>query len=197
MKAEETGGPLARRKTDLILKQATQDRIDSHQEVTTEDVRMLVRFFLGEEQYAIDAEHIKTVVSQTEWRIYPIPCVPNYLLGVINLRSDIISVLDLKEYFGLPTTEIDDEARIIVVHFPPETRQLVVGFLVDKVVDIQPISLSEIQPPLTTIEKVTAEYIDGETHFEDENTGTETLIGIISVESVLVAEMNARLSEKK
>ena len=66
MKAEETGGTLARRKTDLILKQATQDRIDSHQEVTTEDVRMLVRFFLGEEQYAIDAEHIKTVVSQTE-----------------------------------------------------------------------------------------------------------------------------------
>ena len=59
MKAEETGGTLARRKTDLILKQATQDRIDSHQEVTTEDVRMLVRFFLGEEQYAIDAEHIK------------------------------------------------------------------------------------------------------------------------------------------
>lgn len=197
MKAEETGGPLARRKTDLILKQATQDRIDSHQEVTTEDARTLVRFFLGEEQYAIDAEHIKTVVSQAEWRIYPIPCVPNYLLGVINLRSDIISVLDLKEYFGLPTTEIDDEARIIVVDFPHEEGQLVVGFLVDKVVDIKNISLSKIQPPLTTIEKVTAEYIDGETHFEDENTGTETLIGIISVESVLVAEMNARLSEKK
>ena len=62
MKAEETGGTLARRKTDL--KQATQDRIDSHQEVTTEDDRTLVRFFLGDEQYAIDAEHIKTVVSQ-------------------------------------------------------------------------------------------------------------------------------------
>ena len=158
-------------------------------------------FFLGEEQYAIDAVYIKSVNEEKQWmRIYPIPCVPRYLLGVINLRSSIISVLDLCDYFGLPTSEIDEFTRIMVVDpalGKNEEGQLKVGFLVDKVVDIQPISLSEIQPPLTTIEKVTAEYIDGETHFEDENTGTETLIGIISVESVLVAEMNARLSEKK
>jgi len=198
MKAEETGGTLARRKTDLILKQAAQDRIDSHQEVTAEDVRTLVRFFLGEEQYAIDAVYIRSVNDQTEWlRIYPIPCVPSYLLGVINLRSDIISVLDLKDYFGLPTSEIDDETRIMVVDFPHEEGPLVVGLLVDKVVDIQTIPDSKIQPPLTTIEKVTAEYVDGETHLIDAVTGVETLIGIISVESVLVAEMNSRLSEKE
>ena len=201
MKAEGAGGTVARRKTDLILQRAAQERIDSHQEVTTEDVRTLVRFFLGEEQYAIDAAHIKSVNEQDQWsRIYPIPCVPRYLLGVINLRSSIISILDLCDYFGLPTSEIDEFTRIMVVDpalGKNEEGQLVVGFLVDKVVDIQDISLSKIQPPLTTIEKVTAEYIDGETHFEDENTGTETLIGIISVESVLVAEMNARLSEKK
>ena len=200
MKAGEAGGTVARRKTDLILQQAAQEKIDSHQEVTTEDVRTLVRFFLGEEQYAIDASYISGVWDQDQWSIYPIPCVPSYLLGVINLRSDIISVLDLCDYFGLPTSEIDDVTRIMVVDpalGKNEEGQLVVGFLVDKVVDIQPISLSEIQPPLTTIEKVTAEYIDGETHFEDKDTGTETLIGIISVESVLVAEMNARLSEKE
>ena len=46
MKAEGTGGTVARRKTDLILQQAAQERIDSHQEVTTEDVRTLVRLSL-------------------------------------------------------------------------------------------------------------------------------------------------------
>ena len=197
MKAGEAGGAVARRKTDLILQQAAQEKIDSHQEVTTEDVRKLVRFFLGEEQYAIDAVYIKSVHDQTEWmRIYPIPCVPRYLLGVINLRSSIISVLDLCDYFGLPTSEIDEFTRIMVVDFPYEEGQLKVGFLVDKVEVIIDVSQDEIQPALTTIEKVTAEYIEGETHYLDKTTGEKTLIGIIDVENVLVAEMNSRLGGK-
>ena len=201
MKAGEAGGTVARRKTDLILQQAAQEKIDSHQEVTTEDedVRTLVRFFLGEEQYAIDAEYIKSVNEQDQWsRIYPIPCVPRYLLGVINLRSSIISVLDLCDYFGLPTSEIDEFTRIMVVDpalGKNEEGQLVVGFLVDKVENIIRVSQDGIQPALTTIEKVTAEYIEGETHYLDETTEEETLIGIIDVENVLVAEMNSRLGE--
>ena len=201
MKAEGAGGTVARRKTDLILQQAAQEKIDSHQEVTTEDedVRTLVRFFLGEEQYAIDAEYIKSVNEQDQWsRIYPIPCVPRYLLGVINLRSSIISVLDLCDYFGLPTSEIDEFTRIMVVDpalGKNEEGQLVVGFLVDKVENIIRVSQDGIQPALTTIEKVTAEYIEGETHYLDETTEEETLIGIIDVENVLVAEMNSRLGE--
>ena len=203
MKAEEAGGAVARRKTDLILQQAAQEKINSHQEVTTEDVRKLVMFFLGEEQYAIDAVYIKSVNEEKQWmRIYPIPCVPRYLLGVINLRSSIIPVLDLCDYFGLPTSEIDDETRIMVVdpskseNFAHEETQLEVGFLVDKVENIIDVSQDEIQPALTTIEKVTAEYIEGETHYLDEATGKETLVGIIDVENVLVAEMNSRLGEK-
>ena len=199
MKAGEAGGTVARRKTDLILQQAAQERIDSHQEVTAEDVRTLVMFFLGEEQYAIDASYISGVWDQDQWSIYPIPCVPSYLLGVINLRSDIISVLDLCDYFGLPTSEIDDVTRIMVVDpalGKNEEGQLVVGFLVDKVEGIIHVSQDEIQPALTTIEKVTAEYIEGETHYLDKTTGEKTLVGIIDVENVLVAEMNSRLGGK-
>ena len=200
MKAEGAGGTVARRKTDLILQQAAQEKIDSHQEVTTEDVRKLVMFFLGEEQYAIDAVYIKSVNEEKQWmRIYPIPCVPRYLLGVINLRSSIISVLDLCDYFGLPTSEIDEFTRIMVVDpalGKNEEGQLKVGFLVDKVEKIIDVSQDEIQPALTTIEKVTAEYIEGETHYLDKTTGEKTLIGIIDVENVLVAEMNSRLGGK-
>ena len=200
MKAEGAGGTVARRKTDLILQQAAQEKIDSHQEVTTEDVRTLVMFFLGEEQYAIDAVYISGVWDQEQWsRIYPIPCVPRYLLGVINLRSSIISILDLCDYFGLPTSEIDEFTRIMVVDpalGKNEEGQLKVGFLVDKVEKIIDVSQDEIQPALTTIEKVTAEYIEGETHYLDKTTGEKTLIGIIDVENVLVAEMNSRLGGK-
>ena len=200
MKAGEAGGAVARRKTDLILQQAAQEKINSHQEVTTEDVRTLVMFFLGEEQYAIDAVYIKSVNEEKQWmRIYPIPCVPRYLLGVINLRSSIIPVLDLCDYFGLPTSEIDEFTRIMVVDpalGKNEEGQLKVGFLVDKVEKIIDVSQDEIQPALTTIEKVTAEYIEGETHYLDKTTGEKTLIGIIDVENVLVAEMNSRLGEK-
>ena len=144
--------------------------------------------------------YIKGVHDQTEWmRIYPIPCVPRYLLGVINLRSSIISVLDLCDYFGLPTSEIDEFTRIMVVDpalGKNEEGQLKVGFLVDKVENIIDVSQDEIQPALTTIEKVTAEYIEGETHYLDKTTGEKTLIGIIDVENVLVAEMNSRLGGK-
>ncbi|HIB85968.1 TPA: hypothetical protein EYO57_01960 [Candidatus Poribacteria bacterium] len=208
MKVEGTGGILARRKTNSILQQAAQERINTHQEGVAEDIRTLVRFFLGGEQYAIDAKHIKSIDDQTTWRrIYPIPCVPSYLLGVINLRSEIISILDLRDYLGLPISEMDDGTRIMVVNIEKRDLQLVVGLLVDKVEDIIKVDLSDIQVALTTIEKVTAEYIEGEflssaiidveTYYEDRDSEEETLIGIIDVESVLEAEMNSRLVEEK
>lgn len=195
MKAEET---LVRRKTDLILQQAAQERIDTKQEQegVTEDQRKVLRFFLGKEQYAIDARYIESVNAgiQRELKIYPIPCVPNYLLGVINLRSEIISVLDLKVYFDLPTSEIDDETRIMVVKYEEISGlQLVVGLLVDKVEDIIDIPISSIQSALTTIEQVTADYMDGEAHYQDPNSAEETLIGIINLENILVSERSSRL----
>ncbi|HHZ93028.1 TPA: hypothetical protein EYN65_21495, partial [Candidatus Poribacteria bacterium] len=126
---------------------------------------------------------------------------------VINLRSEIISILDLRDYLGLPISEMDDGTRIMVVNIEKRDLQLVVGLLVDKVEDIIKVDLSDIQVALTTIEKVTAEYIEGEflssaiidveTYYEDRDSEEETLIGIIDVESVLEAEMNSRLVEEK
>ena len=93
-------------------------------------------------------------------------------------------VIDLKRFFELPPKAIDNLTRIIVI-----TRNgTKVGFLVDLVLGIaDDIPLSAIQPPLSTIENVKAEYIDGETYYDEE------VLGIINLENVLSAEEQSRL----
>jgi purine-binding chemotaxis protein CheW len=145
-----------------------------------EESRILVSFSLGEEQYGIDTQYIEVVTEPM--KIFRVPCVPEYIMGVINLRGEIISIIDLKEFFALPQGAVDDRARIIVVKY----GNIKVGFFVDFVWGITNVPLSSIQAPLSTIERVKTDYIDGEAHVNDK------LLGVLNLESIMTAEERIR-----
>lgn len=90
----------------------------------------LLTFWLGEEHYGVDltlARHILKVP-----KLVPIPQVPKYILGIFNLRGEIIPVLDLKMRFGFGATGIGEQSRLVVV----EAKGVVIGLLVDRIGDI-------------------------------------------------------------
>ena len=109
------------------------------EEKTSDTVSQWVTFRLGDEIYGIDVLQVQEVLRITE--ISPVPGAPHYVLGIINLRGNVVTVIDARNRFGLPPKETDDASRIIVV----DAFDKVVGLLVDNVSEVAYVPNSQIE----------------------------------------------------
>jgi purine-binding chemotaxis protein CheW len=100
-----------------------------------------VTFRLAEETYGINVMQVQEVLRVTE--IAPVPGAPAHVLGIINLRGNVATVIDTRRCFGLPSAEPDEAARILIV----ESGEDVVGILVDRVAEVVDLHASEIEAP--------------------------------------------------
>jgi purine-binding chemotaxis protein CheW len=72
-----------------------------------------VTYRLDEETYGINVMQVQEVLRYTE--IAPVPGAPNYVMGIINLRGNVVTVIDTRARFGLPPSEITDNSRIVII----------------------------------------------------------------------------------
>ncbi len=86
-----------------------------------------VTFFLENEKYGVPVSQVMEVLRFTE--ITPVPGAPESVMGIINLRGNVVTVLDTRKKFGLPSRETDDSTRIVVINIDED----VIGILVDSV----------------------------------------------------------------
>jgi len=119
-------------------------------------------FRLDDEIYAINVMQIQEVLRYTE--ITPVPGAPTYVVGIINLRGNVVTVIDTRKRFGLPPGEISDATRIVIV----EALKQVVGILVDSVADVIYIRQSEIETTPNVGNEETAKFIQGVCHKNDQ-----------------------------
>ena len=110
----------------------------------TREMHQLVSFQLGPEEYAIDILGVQEIIRLVE--ITRVPNAPHYVDGVVNLRGKVIPIINLRNKFGLPSTEPTKDTRIIVV----EVAQLVLGFVVDSVEEVLRLPEDSIEPPPST-----------------------------------------------
>jgi purine-binding chemotaxis protein CheW len=137
----------------------------------------LVPFSLADEWYALDIGdvlEVQKVVSITK-----VPGLPDFILGVTNIRGNIISITDPKRLFGLAETSITPESRIIVIQAAKKTTAL----LVDSVGKTLSLTKDFIQPALSTIPEIKADYIEGEAKLADGR-----LLTILDVEKIMSSE---------
>ena len=87
------------------------------------------------------------------------PCTPPFVLGIINVRGQIVSVIDMKIFFDLPEHGLTDLNKVIIVH----DEKMEFGILADSILGVRKIRREEIQPPLPTLTGVGAEYLTGVT----------------------------------
>ncbi len=114
-----------------------------------------VTFRLGEETYAINVMGVQEVLRFTE--IAPVPGAPDYVLGIINLRGNVVTVIDTAKRFGLMSKEVDDSTRIVVI----EASGQVVGILVDSVAEVMELSESDIESAPNVGNSESSKYIQG------------------------------------
>jgi len=122
-----------------------------------EDDRVLqwVTFELAGETYGIDVMAVKEVLRHQD--IAPVPGAPDYVLGIINIRGKVISVISTRGRFGLPEVEADRNTRIMIV----EIGDYIVGIVVDSVAEVVYVRQSEIDTTPTTGHEDGARFIQG------------------------------------
>ncbi|MCK7458079.1 chemotaxis protein CheW [Idiomarina aminovorans] len=127
-----------------------------------DEVLQWVTFQLEQETYGINVMQVQEVLRYSE--IAPVPGAPSYVLGIINLRGNVVTVIDTCLRFGLQTTEITDNARIVII----ESEQQVIGILVDSVAEVVYLKTSEIDSAPNVGTEESARFIQGVSNRDDE-----------------------------
>lgn len=117
----------------------------------------VVEFLLARETYAVETSYVREVCPLKE--ITPVPCTPPFVLGILNVRGRIVTVIDLKKFFDLPDTGITDLNKVLVVR----TGDMEVGFLADAVTGGRQLDPRDLQTSLPTLTGIRAEYLRGVT----------------------------------
>ena len=128
---------------------------------TATDLLQLVTFKLGNEEFGLDILKVKEIIKPVA--ITKMPNSPYYVEGVINLRGEVIPVINLRKRLNLAENEQNSKTRIIVI----ETNKKTTGFIVDEVNEVLriPENIMEATPDL--VSGVDSEYIIGVGKLDD------------------------------
>ncbi|GGE84282.1 MULTISPECIES: chemotaxis protein CheW [Pseudoalteromonas] len=122
---------------------------------SNDEVLQWVTFKLEEETYGINVMQVQEVLRYTE--IAPVPGAPSYVLGIINLRGNVVTVIDTRARFGLMGAEVTDNSRIVII----EAEKQVIGILVDSVAEVVYLRSSEIDSAPNIGTEESAKFIQG------------------------------------
>lgn len=100
-------------------------------------------FALGAEEYGLEILKVREIIGYMD--ITAVPQTPHYVKGVINLRGQVIPVIDLRANFGMEITEVTEETCIIVVEISNGNRKFSTGVVVDRVQEVLDIKCKDIE----------------------------------------------------
>jgi len=121
------------------------------------DTLEVVEFILANERYGIESGYVREVYPLKDYT--PLPCTPPFVIGLLNVRGRIISVIDIKKFFDMPGKGISDLNKVIIIH----DYNMEFGILADSILGVQEIAVRDIQPPLPTLTGIREEYLRGVT----------------------------------
>lgn len=148
--------------TDADTKKILHERAEllarepTDEEASSEQIE-IVEFLLANERYGFAAEHVREVDPLRDFT--PVPCTPPFVLGLINVRGQILTVLDIRKFFDLPQKGITNLNKVLILRTP----EVEVGVLADEILGMRWVPLSELQPSLPTLTGIRAEYLRGVT----------------------------------
>lgn len=129
-------------------KQTNQDDVVYHQWAT---------FKVNDELYGIDVIKVKEVLRFSE--MTPVPGAESYVLGIINLRGNVVTVIDTRRLFNLPAVPTDDDTRIIVIEY---NEQEVIGIVVDSVDEVINLPQNDVdRAPSVTSDESSRRFVQG------------------------------------
>ncbi len=136
-----------------------------------------VTFYLENEKYCIQVMQVQEVLRITD--IAPVPGASDYVMGIINLRGNVVTVIDSRKRFNLPEKASDDSTRIVIIE---TNNEQVVGILVDSVAEVAELRASEIESAPNLGNEDSSRFIQGVCNKDNE------LLILVDVEKLLTDE---------
>lgn len=134
----------------------------SEDDNTNVEHRQCVTFRLDNEVYGVNVMQVQEVLRVSD--IAPVPGAPGYVMGIINLRGRVVTIIDTRMRFGLAPREIDDATRIVII----ETAGQTVGIVVDSVSEVIDVYSDQIETAPNVGNDESARYIEGVVSRQDE-----------------------------
>ncbi len=153
-------------------------------EEVREELIQLVLFKLGEEEFGVNILQAREI-EKLDQGLTRVPKAPSFVEGVINLRGEIIPIVDLRKRFGLTLPPLGYDSRVIIV----EVDGALVGMLVDAVEEVIRIPASAVEPPPPITKGVDSQYVSGVAKVGDR------LIVLLNLERALSPEESKELAE--
>ena len=157
----------------LLQRRAEALAAEVEEEQAEETVSVLL-FRLGDEWYALEVECVHEIY--TEYVVTPLPCLPEFVLGVVNIRGEIISVTDLGQLMRSGGAEASG----------PQAPAVVIGndvcctaLVVDEIGDIADVPVASLEPPLSVIDRHHAEFVAGAAEIDGR------MVGLLNVDRIL------------
>jgi purine-binding chemotaxis protein CheW len=166
--------PTSEEKKRVLKVRAIALAKEREEEAVAGEYLEVVEFLLAYEKYGIESSYVREVYPLKD--LTPMPCAPPFVLGIINVRGQILSVIDVKKFFDLPEKGLTDLNKVIILH----SDSMEFGILADVILHVCNISLSELQPALPTLTGIRQEYLKG-----------------ITKERVVILDADKLLSDKK
>jgi purine-binding chemotaxis protein CheW len=155
------------------------DLQDADSSIPEEPKSQIVVIAFDGEYYGITVLSVLEIlkVPKITW----IPCCPDYIAGVISVRGNIQSVVNLKAFLKLGTSHITEQSRIVLI----ESGELITGLLVDEMLDVLDVSESETLPLSEQAKHIASQYIEGKFHW---NERTVTILHIDALIRAVIIE---------
>jgi len=163
---------------ECILAEARRRREEARIVEVEEEKIKLVIFSLSGDFYAFPGKEIREILRFE--KITYVPGSPQIILGIINVRGDIESVLNIHRLLSLPDSQANANSRIVIA----ANDGVRSGILVDSVEDVTDVPVSSIQPPIATFDKSIKEFVVGVTDYRSRNV---TLLGVGNILGKLTA----------
>lgn len=155
-------------------------QVDNKSQTSVERIQV-VSFHLGSEEYGVDISQVQEIIRMVE--ITHVPRAPHFMEGVINLRGQLIPIIDLRMRFGMSRAEHTKSTRIVVT----EIGSKKVGIIVDSVSEVLNIPLEQVEDAPDMIAGVGTEYIQGV------GKVNERLIILLDLTMVITGDEKAQL----
>ena len=152
------------------------------------ETTQIVGFVLGDEHYGVDIMHVESIIRPVE--ITPVPRAPGFVEGIINLRGNIIPIVDLRKRLNMPVPAENDDTRIVIA-FVGDRR---LGVMVDKVERVMNIPNDNIDVAPGTASKAASQYVSGVARTGERG---ETMIILLDIFRIFSAEEHEALSKIK
>jgi purine-binding chemotaxis protein CheW len=167
----EQGAMPSPEETHAILKKRARALArEPKQAESTQNYIEIVEFSLSQEIYGIESAFVREVYPLKD--LTSLPGTPSFVLGIINVRGQILSVIDLKKFFNLPEKGLGNLNKVIILH----NDMMEFGILADAILGTRPVQLTAIQPAPVALTGSGAEYLKG--------VAQESVV-IIDVEKIL------------